>query len=136
MDAAAAVLAAVEHDCYILTASPRLYAGLDGDMIDPIEGCQLRCWPGTPRPLAELRRRSWCGDPLASLPRSVSCRQRRITGVVVFYASGRGSNPKINASSRPVGEWARLLGLRSASLLFNLRPQRNDLPAQGVDFDF
>jgi hypothetical protein len=37
VDAASAVLAAYNHDCEVLTATPRLYAGLDGDMILPIE---------------------------------------------------------------------------------------------------
>ncbi len=37
MDAASAVLAAVEFDCDVVTATPRLYAGLDGDTILPIE---------------------------------------------------------------------------------------------------
>jgi hypothetical protein len=37
IDAATAVLAAIEHDCFVLTASPRLYAGFDGDLIIPIE---------------------------------------------------------------------------------------------------
>lgn len=36
-DAATAVLAAVEFDCDVVTTTPRLYAGLDGDMILPIE---------------------------------------------------------------------------------------------------
>jgi hypothetical protein len=36
-DSATAVLAAIDHDCDVLTARPRLYAGLDGDMILPIE---------------------------------------------------------------------------------------------------
>lgn len=37
VDAATAVLVAIEHDCHVLTATPRLYAGLDGQMILPIE---------------------------------------------------------------------------------------------------
>lgn len=36
-DSATAVLAGIEHDCDVMTARPRLYAGLDGDMILPIE---------------------------------------------------------------------------------------------------
>jgi hypothetical protein len=37
LDSASAVLVAIEHDCDVLTANPRLYAGLDGDIILPIE---------------------------------------------------------------------------------------------------